>query len=403
MIANFDTTPFVDFTSPKMLRPPPLRLRIIESKAELFALAGQWDALLARCAVQTPFMTWDWISIWWDIHADHCHLMVTVLEHPLTKEVMAIAPLMIARERDMPRRMLRQLTFIGCLGESGSQGMDFIVPAGDEDRIAPLLCEAFHRTTGEWDVINLPTMHEDSRCLPHIRHAMAQFSGLGERAAAQNSYVMSLPDSWDEQMALWRSKERVIFRSKWNKLMSDHNGRAIRGESEVDPMLAFSELWRLHSARFDGEHSCFLNTEMEQLHRRLIARWAPLGKVMLPLLEADGKIIAARYGLILNNTYWSYQAGYDPEWGKLSVGKLSLGWAAQCVIEGGVRNIDHMPGDELYKQEWSTRVRRVVHLETFNPTSIAAIMFRKLRSWKRNREPRTATLPSPVQIPAIAS
>ena len=111
---------------------------------------------------------------------------------------------------------------------------------------------------------------------------------------------------------------------------------------------------------------------------------------MLPVIEAQGHIVAARYGFAFNGKFWSYQTGFDPSFSKYSVGTLSLGWAAQCAVQRGLTEIDHMPGDARYKTEWSTH-RRIVHnLEAFNRLSLTATFFRLLRAFSRNRTPATA-------------
>ena len=365
-------------------------VRMVTSEAGFLALEPFWDALLERCAVRTPFMTWDWVSLWWQHRKQGNKLCIAVVDDPHTGRPAAIAPLMTGRPLDGRRRALRHLTFIGGLGEDASQGMDFLVPAGEEAALTPLLCQAFRRFLMQWDVIDLPTVHDESPNRPLFQAALNRFARGGERSLPQRSFLMSLPPTWDDQMALWKSKERVAYRSKWRRLMDEHQGRALQGGADLPALQAFDELWRLHGTRFDGRHSKFLNDSMRQIQCDLIQRWAPRGRIMLPLLEAEGQIVAARYGFAFEGKFWSFQSGYDPSYGKLSVGNLSLGWAAQCAIERGLKEIDHMPGDARYKEEWSTHTRRVLHLEAFNPLSLSATLFRLLRAVRRRRSPIVA-------------
>ena len=361
----------------------PVKLRIVRDEAGFMALHPSWDKLLQCSAVRTPFMTWDWVTSWYQQHRDHCQLCIGVLDDFTTGEPVALAPLVISRPLLGPRKTLRHLTFMGTVGEGGSQGMDFIVPAGKEEQLTPQLTVLFKRTQLRWDVIDLPTMHEESPNLPFLRSALARHAQAGERSAPQNSYLMSLAGSWEDQMATWKSKERVSFRTKWRKLIEEHNGRLLQGGIDYPAEQAFDELWRLHALRFEGQHSSFLSEQMRQLHRSLVARWSADGRAMLPLIEADGRIVAARYGFAMNGRYWSYQTGYDPAYSKLSVGILSLGWTAQCAIARGLHEIDHLPGEARYKSEWSTHTRRVVHLETFNRLSLTGAVFRLMRGLKR--------------------
>lgn len=372
-----------------------LRWRVVTDEPGLQALEPHWDALLERCVVRTPFMTWDWVSVWWREHHQKARLCVAVAEEAQSGTPRGIAPLLIGRQPSGPRKALRHLTFIGCLGEDGSQGMDFIVPAGDESVVTPLLCRVFRDQVMHWDVIDLPYVHEESPNLPFFRTALGAFAGSGERDAPLLSHLLDLPGTWDELMSSFKSKQRVAHRTKWTRLMDGNAGRALAGGRDLPLEAAFDELWRLHEARFEGRHSAFLNPEMKRLQQELIRRWGARGRIVLPLLEANGSIVAAHYGFALFGKHWSYQTGFDPACANLSAGILSLGWTVQCAIEKSLREFDHMPGDARYKQEWSTRVRRVCFLEAFNYLSLTSLTFRTVRALNRLGPP-VETPPDPA-------
>lgn len=375
-----------------------LPLRLVESEASFLALKPFWDELLENCAVRTPFMTWDWVSLRWEQQRSHCKLCIAVIDDPATGTPLAIAPLVIGRERAGARKALRTFTFMGCLGEAPSQGMDFLVPKGREAELTPRLCEAFTLTRIPWDVIDLPTIHGESPNLPLLRQALEQFAQAGERQPQQICYYMTLPATWEAQMGVWKSKERCIYRSKWRKMTDEHAGRTLQGGRDLSTPDAFAHLWRLHGLRFKDSHSLFLNEESRAFHSKLIERWAPQGRILLPVLEVDGTIAAARYGIAYGGTYWSFQAGYDPAYSQMSIGKLSLGWTVQCAIEHGLTTVDHLPGGSGYKEEWSTHTRTVFHLEAWHPLSASSLLFRGLRALKRRHE--QTGHPTPEEVSA---
>ena len=377
-----------------------LCLRLVESEDEFLALEPHWDGLLDQCAVRTPFMTWDWVSIRWRQLRDRSKLCVGVIDDPVTGEPIAIAPLFIGRGHTGARKALRIFTFIGALGDVPSQGMDFLVPKGREDELTPLLCSVFSKTHQPWDVIDLPSIHGESPNLPHIQRALQEFAQPGDRMPPQTCYFMTLPPSWDEQMALWKSKERCIYRSKWRKIMEEHRGRALSGGSDMPMTEAFEHLWRVHGMRFQqlGKPSLFLNDESRGFHTELIKRWGDKGQILLPLLETDGAVTAARYGIAYNGIYWSFQAGYDPAYGQMSIGKLSLGWTIQCSIEHGLSVVDHLPGGSGYKEEWSNSTRTVYHPEAWHPMTPASLLFRGLRSLKRQHDHSQPAVPVEVTV-----
>ena len=46
---------------------PGVRLEVLRDAAGLRSLEPHWDKLLAQSAVRTPFMSWDWTEIWWQL------------------------------------------------------------------------------------------------------------------------------------------------------------------------------------------------------------------------------------------------------------------------------------------------------------------------------------------------
>jgi CelD/BcsL family acetyltransferase involved in cellulose biosynthesis len=181
--------------------------------------------------------------------------------------------------------------------------------------------------------------------------------------------------------------------------MDEHAGRALLGGRDMSMAEAFDHLWRVHGLRFEqlGQPSLFLNDESRTFHTELIKRWGHKKQILLPVLEANGGIAAARYGIMYNGIYWSFQAGYDTAYSQLSIGKLSLGWTVQCAIESGLTVVDHLPGGSGYKEEWSTDTRTVYHPEAWNPRSPASLLFRGLRALKRQREHGQAAAATEVQ------
>ena len=55
----------------------------------------------------------------------------------------------------------------------------------------------------------------------------------------------------------------------------------------------------------------------------------------------------------------------------------------QNAISRGLSEYDHLAGDQTYKQAWSSRTRRLLHLEAFNRASPMSMLFRLIRSIKR--------------------
>lgn len=361
---------------------PTVRLEVVRDEAGFLALAPYWDDLLARSATRTPFLTWDWVSLWWEEYRNEFNPAIGVLWDENHAPV-AIAPLVLGRPREGARRHLRHITFVGGLGEVVSEGMDLMIPRGLEDTYAPLLCETFARTRGSWDAALLSMLREDSPNLPHLLRALdgpSTGAGVLERLP---SHFITLPDTWEAVELSHSSNWRSNHRRKWKKVIGHHGGKALQGGRDLPVDAAFDDLLVLHSKRWHARESLFLQSHAKNFHRKLTARWVPQGRASINLLELDGKPGGATYCFNHDGKAWFYQSGWIGDYVELSIGKLAIAWAVQCAIQSGLRDFDFLPGDQPYKREWSNAVRHIVDIEAFNPLSVRAGIFRFLRHCKR--------------------
>lgn len=359
-----------------------LRLEILTDTESFLALRPHWDALLEKCAVRTPFMRWDWLNIWREEFADEHQLAVGVVRDG-NGVPRAIAPMALGRGDEGARKHLRLLSFMGCLGPVTTEGMDFLIAAGEEALLAPVLAQIFRMTRDRWDSVLLPMMHEESVCLPFIRSALEQCACGAALINRMPSRCVHLPETWEDlelaRGGSWRSK----MRRKWKKIIDEHGGRTLDTGASDAPEQSFDMLLALHARRWTPEQSRFLDPAVIGFHRRLVRSWLPSGRIIIPGIELDGEPAAASYCMVDFGRLWLYQAGWNEDYKRISIGKVSTAWAIRCALQRGLKVFDFLPGDAGYKREWANAVRFVVDLEAFNPQSLRALAFRVLRGLKR--------------------
>ena len=371
-----------------------LKLVVIDHEEDFLALEGCWDGLLELSAIRTPFLTWDWMSLWWQCYREAFALRVAVLRDAHGRTV-AIAPMVLGRGVDGGRRHLRQLCFIGGLGDVASEGLDFIIPRGDEERMAPLLAQVIAQTRGEWDIVELSSLHDNSPNLAAMRDAMGSVGNVEHRFAPIPSFIYELPKTWDEVLAAMSSRTRRLQRGYWRTMVENHAAKFSVGGNDLATDVAFASLQRLHAMRYGIGESTFLRPNAVSFHRQLIERWAPSGRAVLPCIELDGHIAAARYGFTHFGCYWDFQTGFDTAFSDISLGNMGMAWAMQCAMQRGLALFDHLPGDQEHKRQRSTTSRSILHLETFNSRSPRALAFTLLRKTKRWAHEKRATRASP--------
>ena len=375
------------------------RLEIIRDEPGFLALQPHWEALLERSATRTPFLTWDWSKLWWEHFRDRFKLRIGVLRNT-RGEVVAIAPFVLGRDENGPRKHLRHLTLLGGLGEVFSEGQDFLMAQGDEENLVPRFREYFRALKSEWDIVDMPMLHEESPTRPYIQQLLSRAGMAALRSTPHSDYMLRLPTSFDQLLASVSSNRRGDYRSKWKRLMNIHHGRAMVAGRELEFEPSMDALFAVHRLRFENVNSTFVSERGMAFHRALAKLWMPQGKCLVTLLEADGEIAAGRYGFVYNGKYWDYQSGFDDRFKAISVGHLAMLWTAEHAISLGVREYDHLAGDQPHKKVWSTHERQLIHLESFNRSSASSLLFHLIRRVKRLMtrsapDAETSVLPQP--------
>lgn len=359
-----------------------LVLDLVRDEAGFHALEPFWDTLVDQMAVRTPFVRWEWMRLWWEECGAGAQLALAVLRD--AEDIpQAIAPLMLAREDDRARRHLVTLAFLGGFGHAHGERFDFIVPAGREDELTPVLCGVFRLLRDECDITRLNFLPQESANTPHI---LAALERTFVRAGVLNrhpSRVITLPSSWEEIEARHGNSWRGNLRRSCRQFAEEHSGVTAQAGEGMSFDAAFAAFRRLHLENFPDGESTFATPASKRFHDRLAASWLPAGRAILPLLASGGNMIAAAYGFIERDEFFLYQMGWDQSFARLSPGKMALRWSVITCIGRGLRAYDMLSGDYEYKRQWSDGTRWLLDLEAHNPASLRATVFNTLRAARR--------------------
>ena len=74
-----------------------MHIEVITEHSKFLALGSVWNKLLERSGIDHPFLTHEWISVWWDCFGESAApYILTVVSGA---DIVAIAPLMLSRAR----------------------------------------------------------------------------------------------------------------------------------------------------------------------------------------------------------------------------------------------------------------------------------------------------------------
>lgn len=357
-------------------------LEIVRDEAGFHALQPFWDPLVEQMATRSPFVRWDWMSLWWEECRQEARLVIGVLRDA-EGIPQAIAPLMLASEPDAMRKHLVTLTFLAGFGDAHGERLDLIVPAGREDELTPQLCRVLKMLQPECDNVRLNHLLEESPNRPHLLAALKDsFSAAGVLNRQITRYI-NLPASWEDYEVRHGPKWRNAMRRHRRAFTAEHAGIATQEGERMTIDEKMKEFRALHAMQWAEGISSFITDASWRFHQRLAARWLPQQRAWMPLLEADGKVVAALYGFVEREQFFQYQSGWERSLAKLSPGKMVIRLAVDCCIQRGLKMYDMLPGDYEYKRQWCDGSRWLLDLEGFNPASWRATAFRALRTVRR--------------------
>jgi CelD/BcsL family acetyltransferase involved in cellulose biosynthesis len=327
-----------------------LRAEVVTTLAGLQALAPDWNCVLAKSAGNNVFLTWEWVSTWWDVYGAGSQLHVVVVREPHGR-IVGVAPLQRIRRN---RVSGDTVMFIGSGGDVTPEYLDFIVEAGWEERVVPLVIDT---------LLGEPRIKEID--LQPLRDSLTT-SILSKRFASRAGRVRELPGSSCPFMTLPASTE--LFRQSrsknYRKKMREFEHRCeVSLKARLRLTTAPSELERdmetlkhLHIARWNGSSRAFRSREYSEFHRKFALLALERDWLRLYSLESGDRTMAMLYCFVYDQRYYFYQSGRDLSFTRDRVGLVLMHKVILEAIRERATIFDFLSGDEPYKYRWATGV-----------------------------------------------
>ncbi|MGI9522929.1 MAG: GNAT family N-acetyltransferase [Hyphomicrobiaceae bacterium] len=373
-----------DFRKIELPRSNLLNCEIISDIDGFRRLRPEWSALLEKSTAASFFLTYEYLWTWWNVYGARYNLRI-LAARSADGRLVGLAPLMIGAGDNSKRRLLRNLAFIGGLGDTLSEYQDFIVAPGHETSVVARFVQAlFDRLGAEWDLMQLGMVHAESPCLSPLRAAIAAAGGGLRFKGRHIAPYVGLPSSWDAYLASRSKSFRTGFKGRVGKLRRNHCVEFLTAGVEVDPVRALSIITSLNQERWGAQSRAFHSNKYREFHLRLAESLMPREQSYIVVMTVDGEAVAAGYDLIYRQKVYGFQGGWKRSMARAAIGKIMLGKQIEWAIERGLTEYDFLCGDTAYKADWATGQRELLDLEAMNPRSFRGIMFEKVRSLRNS-------------------
>lgn len=352
-----------------------LKIEEIRDTGEFIKLAGVWNNLLSKSAADTIFLTWEWISNWWQVYSHDKELYVLTLKDN-ESTLIGIAPLYIRKNKILKGFPVNEVRFLGTGEDVSPDYLDFIIEQGRESEAL----DAFIRhlaSKNQWDVLNLTDMPSTSSNIIFLAEPAKNNGFTIRQSECATCPYIALPSSWEEYVSTLSANTRYNVKRRIKNIERDFKTRYFVWEDFEMLDDAMERLAHLHNKRWE-EKECrhsFSSNEYVSFHKAVAKDFAKQGWLHLSCLELDGEIVGMLYDYHYDGKIFYYQAGFDPSFYKYSLGLVLRAYVIQRAITEGVKELDLLKGAYAHKYMWTESDRQTVNMVIGRDTAASRIFF----------------------------
>jgi len=322
-----------------------LETEVLTERADLEAMAEEWNDLLFQSAVCTVFLTWEWISAWLDAMRPDARLFVVAVRDDQGR-LAAIGPFYRARctlVRLLPYRCLRILGDAG----AGSDYGNLIARKDIEADATSAVLSCLAKQGGSWDLIWLASMGPTIDAARGLEEAVKRH-GFACRTRGVEFARIRLPSSFEEYLAGLPAKVRYQMRRGVERLEGQFGGLLATCRRREDLGTALEDLFTLHGSRWQerGGPGVFADPRMRSFYHALGQRMLARGWLRLDRALVGDRVVAAQVGFSFQGVFYELQRGFSPDFTNIPGG---LGTALRSMVlrrcfSEGVRTYDFLGG-----------------------------------------------------------
>lgn len=334
----------------------PMRRPVLErvDRAELAAVAGEWDALVARSHAPGVFLSWAWVSAWLDTLGAEADLEIVVARDAADGRLVGAAPFFVERRTRAGIRH-RVLRIVGS-GPAAPDHLDMPVAVDAPAATAPALWEHLQRER-RWDLIDLDGVASGGI----IDRLALRRSGDREGAERIAAPYLPLANTWEETARRFGAGHRQNI-GRYRRKLDREAGAAVKEWMVADRAAITETITRLGDLHQQvqvaaGHRGAFATPAMRSFHETVAHRMHDAGRLRLWRLDVDDDPIAVIECFRFGGVVAFYTTGYDPAWARFGPGRRIMAAAIAGAIDEGADEFDFLRGDESYKESWGTDIR----------------------------------------------
>lgn len=369
-----------------------LTITVHDNLESLELLRPEWDRLLSEYPFTSVFSTYEWLVPWWRAFGNGDRLLVLAFRDA-SSALVGMAAMAVTIRPAFPTSLC-VLRFMGD-GSHDSDNLDLPVRPGYEDAFSAALLDWMEQKEHLSDICELNRLPAESLVAARLLDDLAKRKWRVLTSTAPQT-VVDLAESWETQLKRISAKERGKIGLRARRLERKYNVRIRRCSEETDIDSRLQALFDLHSKHWQlrGLPGTLHSSARQQFYSELARRLSARRRLEFWVLELNGRVVAAQFGLRYQSTVFSLQEGFDPDYASDSVGYVLRSQVLKQLISEGVRRYDFLGGKDESKMRWGASLRKYQNIRFACAWSRGSLHLAAedgiatMRSWMRTHLPK---------------
>jgi CelD/BcsL family acetyltransferase involved in cellulose biosynthesis len=319
----------------------------------------EWNSLLEQSLNPSFFLSYEWISSWWQIFGEGCTLFIIEVRDE-AGALLAIAPLCIQQQFVFKCIPYRSLRVIGT-NQANPDYLGFIVHKDHGADAIDSILQFIEERKDQWDELDLESLPVENESSQYIIQKLNKDAGLLYLNNDQSIMYIALPQDIETYLGSFSSKHRYNLRRRFRQFSQNYNGQLGKAETVESALHVLDRLFHLHHLRAAavGRTEAFTDPRIRQLHADFIRKHFDSGRIHLYYLQIGDCLEACLYGFQYGEQFNFYQMGYNPAFDHISLGTTMMLKSIEFGIMNKFRYFDFLRGEEAYKRSWAKGQRSV--------------------------------------------
>ena len=340
-------------------------IRVVKDHTELQALKTTWHELHQASGSDNVYLTFEWAEAACSHFHLHNNLQIVVAE----QDGAAVCIIPLVRKVTLGGTRLQFLGY-----PWADYGEALLNPSEPE-----VLVQSINYIDRElkWDLLDLAAVPESSLTWKVLSSDWQRPNWLVSVSNYSVAPYIPIQQSWEEYLAGIRNKLRTDTMRQIRRLEKQGELCFRHCQNQEEAWRVLDKFATQKSTRYvtTGARNILQDGRLLAFYKDITNRFWTEGWVDLTTLTLDDEVIAIHFGFVFAGKYFYYMPSFNMNYADYSVGRILLFHLMEESFQRRLREFDFLSGNDLYKYEWTQKIRQLFSLKAYRRSSRGLVLY----------------------------